>query len=78
MKMTVKVIVLLVMIAFSLFPLINMYWEYAWRIMLYFTFITNVAMWSITLKVYVFQQELKNNMDTPFLKRLFGRGKKNV
>jgi len=75
MKITNRVIILIVAASFTLFPLVNLYWDVAWRVMLYFTFITNVAMWIITLRVYVFQQQLKDSMDTPLLKKLFGRKK---
>ena len=76
MKMTINKIILLVIASLCFYPIVEMYWEYIWHLMLYFTFITNVAMWAITLRVYIFQQQLKDNMNIPFFKKLFGRGKK--
>ena len=75
MKITIKHIVGLVLLSFVAYPFIIKYWETVMPVMIYFTFITNVAMWIITLRVYVFQQELKENMNTPFIKKFFGRKK---
>jgi len=76
MKITVSHIIVIVLLAIAIFPFIDRYFDSIFNFMIYFTFITNVLMWIITLRVYVFQQQLKENMDTPLLRKLFGRKKK--